>query len=137
MSKNDLPDYLKEELKRRKWSGRTLAMYAGVSHSTVARAVRGTHVPDPENIRKIANALEVTETHLLRLAGHVSAPPATDLDPSAAYIAQRLSALPKEIREGAIETVGSVVDNIYLVLGTNLPEKSNENRSLEKGQKEE
>ena len=56
MSNNQLPSYLKEQLERRKWSGRTLAMYAAVSHSTVARAVRGTHVPDPENIRKIATA---------------------------------------------------------------------------------
>ena len=116
MSNNQLPSYLKEELKRRKWSGRTLAMYAGVSHSTIARAVRGTHVPDTENLRKIAIALEVAETHLLRLAGHVAAPPDSEFDPSALYIAQRLSNLPKEIRESAIETVGSVVDNIYGII---------------------
>ncbi len=116
MSNNQLPAYLKEELKRRKWSGRTLAMYAGVSHSTIARAVRGTHIPDTENLRKIAIALEVAETHLLRLAGHVAAPPDSEFDPSAAYIAQRLSKLPKEIRESAIETVGAVVDNIYGII---------------------
>ena len=116
MSNNQLPSYLKEELARRKWSGRTLAMYAGVSHSTIARAVRGTHIPDTENLRKMAIALEVEETHLLRVAGHVVAPPISEFDPSAAYIAQRLSKLPIEIRESAIETVGAVVDNIYGII---------------------
>ena len=117
MSNNQLPTYLKEQLARRNWSGRTLAMYAGVSHSTVARAVRGTHIPDPENLRKIAIALEVAPLYLLRLAGHVAAPPASELDPAAAYIAQRLSKLPKGVRESAIETVGAVVDNIYTIIG--------------------
>lgn len=116
MSNNKLPTYLKEELRRRKWSGRTLAMYAGVSHSTVARAIRGTHVPGPENLAKIATALEVTTLNLLRLAGHIDAPPASECDPSATYIAQRLSKLPKTVRESAIETVGAVVDNIYTVI---------------------
>ena len=116
MSNNQLPNYLKEQLKRRKWSGRTLAMYAEVSHSTVARAVNGTHVPGPENLAKIATALEVTTLTLLRLAGHLDALPASEYDPSATYIAQRLSKLPKAIRESAIETVGAVVDNIYTVI---------------------
>ena len=116
MSNNQLPSYLKEQLERRKWSGRTLAMYAGVSHSTVARAIRGTHIPDPENLCKIAIALEVTETYLLRLAGHVSTPPTSEFHPSATYIAQRLSKLPKGVRESAIETVGAVVDNIYTII---------------------
>lgn len=116
MSNNQLPNYLKEQLKRRKWSGRTLAMYAGVSHSTIARAIRGTHVPSPENLAKIAIALEVSPLHLLRLAGHLDALPASEFDPSASYIAQRLSKLPKTVRESAIETVGAVVDNIYTIV---------------------
>lgn len=116
MSNNQLPNYLKEQLKRRKWSGRTLAMYAGVSHSTVARAVNGTHVPGPENLAKIAIALEVTPLYLLRLAGHIDPPPASEFHPSATYIAQRLSKLPREVRESAIETVGAVVDNIYTIV---------------------
>lgn len=116
MSNNQLPTYLKEQLARRNWSGRTLAMYAGVSHSTVARAVRGTHIPDPENLHKIAIALEVTTLNLLRLAGYVTSPAASECHPSASYIAQRLSQLPKGVRESAIETVGAVVDNIYTVI---------------------
>ena len=133
MSNNQLPAYLKEQLKERKWSGRTLAMYAGVSHSTVARAVRGTHVPDPENIRKIATALEVAETHLLRLAGHVLTPPTSELDPSASYIAQRLSALPKGVREGALETVGAVVDNIYAIIGVKPPSQAENGSQKQEG----
>lgn len=126
MSNNQLPTYLKEELARRNWSGRTLAMYAGVSHSTIARAVRGTHIPDTENLRKIAIALEVAETYLLRLAGHVAAPPASEFDPSATYIAQRLSKLPKGVRESAIETVGAVIDNIYNIIGIKATTANNE-----------
>ena len=135
MSNNLLPAYLKEQLKQRKWSGRTLAMYAGVSHSTVARAVRGTHVPDPENIRKIAMALEIAETHLLRLAGHVTTPPTSDLDPAASYIAQRLSGLPKGVREGAIQTIGAVVDNIYAITEYNQSsDAKNESQEEQKGE---
>jgi len=96
-------------------------MYAGVSHSTVARAVSGTHVPGLTNLAKIAIALEVTPLHLLRLAGHIDTPPAEEFHPSATYIAQRLSKLPREIRESAIETVGAVVDNIYTINNLQAP----------------
>lgn len=112
MSLNQLATYLNARLTKKGWSGRTLALYAELSQTAIARALKGKTVPDPESLRKIAVALEVEELHLLRLAGHVESPASEDLDPAAAYIARRITQLPPAVRERAIDAVGSVLDTI-------------------------
>ncbi len=110
---NTLAQVLQRELAKRDWSGRTLAKEARVSQTAIARALREENTPGPETIRKIACALEVDETYSLRLAGHVEAEPLIQLDPAAAYIARRISALPPKTRKKAVNAVGSVVDAFW------------------------
>lgn len=71
---DQLIEYLSEQLQKRRWSQRTLAMYAGISPNTVSYAMQGKTIPDPETIEKLARALGVDEYHMLRLAGHVEGP---------------------------------------------------------------
>lgn len=112
MSVTPLATYLQEQLDRKGWSGRTLALYANVSQATIARAVKGETTPDPDSVRKIAAALEIEEIYLLRLAGHVESPAPDALDPEAAYIARRISELPPGVRQRAIDAVGCMLDTI-------------------------
>jgi transcriptional regulator with XRE-family HTH domain len=105
-----LASFLQRELNRRGWSGRTLAMYADLSPNTIARAVRGESVPDTDTIRKIAVVLEVDETHLLRLAGHVEETPHALSDPSVLAIAYRLEDLAPDVRLRAIQAMDAMID---------------------------
>lgn len=111
--KSTLSEYLSEELRKRNWSGRQLATEAGISQSSVARVLRGDNVPKSQILRKMAKALEISETHLLHLAGHVEATPVLELDPKAAYIAERLSSLPPKTRQRAVNAIGSVVEAFW------------------------
>ncbi|MGH2542344.1 MAG: helix-turn-helix domain-containing protein [Ardenticatenaceae bacterium] len=105
-----LADYLRQELARRDWSGRTLARYADVAPDTIAGAMRGDRTPEPDTLRKIARALRVDESFLLRLAGHLEEPSQQLTDARAIAIARRLESLPPEVRAEAIRTVNAQLD---------------------------
>jgi transcriptional regulator with XRE-family HTH domain len=59
---------IRELRRRRKWSTRTLATESGMSRGSIRNYEQGTIVPRPEVRRKIARALNVSPTHLARLA---------------------------------------------------------------------
>ena len=106
----DLTNYIKEELEKRSWSIRTLAMYTEMSSSGLSAMLRGKSQPTAETLAKIAHVLEIDNSHLLALAGYLDTPETQPIHPAAAYIAQRLSKLPPETRDKAIEAVGGVID---------------------------
>lgn len=108
MSKT-LGRYIDQELKRRGWSRRTLAMYAEISPDAAARLARGQGTPQPETIHKVAKALEVSEVYLLRLAGHLEERPATLTDPAVIDLARRIEELPPEARAVALRAVEAQV----------------------------
>lgn len=113
---NELSSLAKEiqkHLERLSWSQRTLAHDAGVGHATISRLIRGTHNPSPETLDAIAKALGVDTLHLMRLAGLPLPPSKVERDPSVEYIAQRLDALPAEMRERAVDVVGGIVDAFW------------------------
>lgn len=105
-----LASYLSEALKRRGWSRRTLAMYADVAPDTVAGAVRGDRVPDPDTIRKLATALGADEAHLLRLAGHLEDRPHELHDPQVIDLARRLEGLPQTLRMDLMRSIAAQVE---------------------------
>lgn len=85
-----------------------LAVASGVGQSTISRLLRGVYTPDPKTLERLAPALGVDPARLMALAGF---PVSTkNLDPHAAYIAARLSELPSEVRDYAIDAVSAVVD---------------------------
>ena len=64
-----LATWLNEELRARSWSGRELARRAGVSHNTIALALRGESQPTFELCRSIAGALGCPPEDLFKRAG--------------------------------------------------------------------
>lgn len=105
-----LAEYLNEELNRRGWSRRTLAMYAEISPDTVATAVKGNRTPEPETIRKIAKALQVDEAYLLRMAGHLEERPKNLKDDRLIDLALRVEALPIPLKNAVIASLAAQVD---------------------------
>ncbi len=108
--------YLRPELKQRGWSGRTLALKAGIGTNTVSRAIRGDGIPQPDTIHKMATALELDQRLLLGLAGHLDSERPVQLDPAAVQIAQRLSVLPDPMRVKTISAFGSMLDAMSMRL---------------------
>ena len=102
--------YLSEQLKQRRWSQRTLAMYADISPNTVSYAMQGKTIPDPETIEKMARALNVDAYHMLRLAGHVEGPRQSIADPRVSLLAQRVDALPSDVRQRVVPALDAVID---------------------------
>jgi transcriptional regulator with XRE-family HTH domain len=94
-----------------------LAERTGLKQGTISRIVRGEVMPTPKNIELIAKALEVDTVYLFRLAG-LPIPASEDIkDPSVKYLAQRLDALPEEVRSEAVDALGGQLDAIYRVAG--------------------
>jgi SOS-response transcriptional repressor LexA len=68
--KEPITSYLRETVEKRGILPSQLAAYVGVSHVTVGRWLKGEDVPSPDNCRKLATYLHVTEDTLLEMAGH-------------------------------------------------------------------
>lgn len=107
---NALVRFLEEQLRRRGWSGRAFSGYAQVSNDTVARTLRGESIPEPDTIRKFARALEVDESYLLRLAGHLEETPAGLNDPGVIALAYRLEDLPPDMRLRAMQAMDAMLE---------------------------
>lgn len=110
--------YINTERKRLGWSIRELARRAGISHGGLSNILRQKSIPETTTVEKIANALATDRAYLLQLLvqSRPDAVPEPKIDPGAAYIARRLSELPDDIRDLAIDAVGAHVDNIYDII---------------------
>lgn len=113
--KQTIGEYLLAQRKQRSWSIKELSTRSRVSGGAISMTERGKSIPETETILKMARALELDEFNILRMMSeekgdHITAPA---LEPSAAYIARRLTELPEEEREAAIQVVLAVIDNIY------------------------
>jgi transcriptional regulator with XRE-family HTH domain len=129
-----LPQYLQQQLDERDWSLRTLAKHAQVAPSTISLTLRGHTVPGPDTLRRVAAALEVDETHLLRLAGHLDAPNALGRDPAVEFLAQQLDDLPPTVRTSALAAFGAMLNTILDLMGWS--EGDEQVREGEKGEGE-
>lgn len=96
-------------------SQRWLEEQSGITQATVSRLIHGKHRPSPETLEALARPLGVAPVYLFRLAG--LSIPAGQYDPEAAYIAQRLTALPLELRKEAIDALSIQLDTIYKAAG--------------------
>jgi transcriptional regulator with XRE-family HTH domain len=68
--KSRLAEYLGAILEERRLSQRALAMYVGVSSSTISRIMSGEDA-DPETLRKLADYLNVPSQLLFEMAGYI------------------------------------------------------------------
>lgn len=101
-----LRDFILEEMKRRQMSEREFAKFAGVSHSTVNRAVdeRNPAAPGIEFILKLSKA---THTNLETLVSIAYPDLVEDVpeDLSSKLLAKRINELPDNIREAVLALV--------------------------------
>lgn len=110
----DLVKYITAQMETRHIEGvRALAAAAKISPSAASALLKGKAPPRAETLQKVAEALQVDEVYLLRLAGYVQSLDDASFDPSARYIAQRISLLPKPLRDIAIDAVSGVVDGFW------------------------
>jgi transcriptional regulator with XRE-family HTH domain len=91
---------------------------SGVSQSTISRLLRGTHATSARNIAIIAETLGLDPNVLFQVAGITGNASLKPLDPTARYIAQRITDLPPAIRETAKQVVGDVVDGLWILADT-------------------
>jgi transcriptional regulator with XRE-family HTH domain len=104
-----LGEFIEHHVQKRGWSLRTLAMYASLAPSTVSNAVSARHTPSPETLRRIAEVLEVDESHLLRLAGHLEETPFGLNDPAVLAMAYRLEDLLPDERMRTIQALDMMI----------------------------
>ncbi len=71
-TENKLGEYLLGQLAHRGWSPADLARAAGLQQSTVSRNLSGERHPSPETVKRYARVLDLSEDHLLVLAGYRS-----------------------------------------------------------------
>ncbi|ASR50002.1 helix-turn-helix domain-containing protein [Paenibacillus kribbensis] len=63
--------YLKQQREQKQWSINQLADAAGISNSQISRIENGLRgVPKPSTLRKIADALGVSYTEMMKVAGY-------------------------------------------------------------------
>jgi transcriptional regulator with XRE-family HTH domain len=116
----ELAKYIREAMGTE--SIRSVAERAGISHSSLAKLLAGNAKSQPETLRALAGSLGLSESLLLRLAGHLEESPYRLSNPQAIDIARRLEQLPSGVREGAIEAVAGVLDTIYKI--SEIPDES-------------
>lgn len=104
-----LGEFIEYHVNKRGWSLRTLAMYAGLAPSTVSNAVGARHTPSPETLRKIAETLDVDESHLLRLAGHLEETQSGLNDPGVLAMAYRLEDMSPDDRMRTIRALDAMI----------------------------
>lgn len=110
---NEFGNEIQDRLLEKGWSRSELARQAGLDVSTISRVMRGLQDATHPVVEKISDALKVDVSHLKTLAGLRVVSPPTDRDPRIEYIADRMNALPKQVREAAIEALGTQLDVIY------------------------
>lgn len=103
-----LIDYLRQQMARKGWSANRLAEESGVSKSALSLHLRGMVEPETATLLRIAAALQVDADHLFKLVARSEGE--GPFDPSAAYIARRLTELPQTVRDPAIDAVSGMVD---------------------------
>lgn len=106
-------------------TGSWLAEKSGVSQPTISRLLNGVGSSSARNIKAVARALRLNPNELLVLAGIADDEEDDDttLDPSARYIARRLTRLPISVREAAIDAVSGVVDGFSQVAEDDSPKE--------------
>ncbi|MGN8229729.1 helix-turn-helix domain-containing protein [Paenibacillus polymyxa] len=63
--------YLKQQREHKQWSINQLADAAGISNSQISRIENGLRgIPKPSTLRKIADALSVSYTEMMKAAGY-------------------------------------------------------------------
>ncbi|MCB9136729.1 MAG: helix-turn-helix transcriptional regulator [Caldilineaceae bacterium] len=105
-----LAEFVRERLAKLKWSQAEAARAAGISQGALSNLLNQKAIPETATVEKLADALSVSRTHMFALLAGLSAHPQSELDPTAAYIARRLTELPSKLREQAIDAVAGVVD---------------------------
>ncbi len=104
-----LADYLRKRKDELGFSFRELSQKAGVSHGALGNALSGSVRPRAETLKKLAAALQVDETHLLRLAGHIETTPSEQRDPVVEKLADTLDTLPPGIRTETAQALNAVL----------------------------
>lgn len=70
MDSGQFREWFQSQLARREWTQRDFSRRSGISPSTVSEWHRGTRVPDPASIDRIADVFGLPVDDVLTLAGH-------------------------------------------------------------------
>jgi transcriptional regulator with XRE-family HTH domain len=108
-----LGEFLDKRIKEKGWSRNEAARRSKISSSGLSTLLRGLTKPRAETLKALADALDLEEWRLLHLAGMLDQIPTGSLDQSAAYIAKRLTDLPPDFREYAIDALAAQLDAMY------------------------
>jgi transcriptional regulator with XRE-family HTH domain len=109
----NLSSFVRARLRELKWTQTKLSEASGVSEGSISNLLNQKSVPETSTVERIADALGISRQVLLgfltqEYQGTVSDP---DIDPSAMYIARRLTRLPDYLRDTAIDAVSGVLDS--------------------------
>ncbi len=105
MSSKHFGNWLEREIEIRGWTMSELARRCEVSHPAVSRVVSGERGAGPELCRAIAQALEMPEERVFRIAGLLSQLPAPDDDLTFAQVYDMMNRLMPEERREIMEYV--------------------------------
>ncbi len=105
MSSEHFGKWLERELEKRSWSMSELARRCDVSHPTISRVVGGVRDPSPDLCRAIAEAFDMPEERVFRIAGLLSELPAPEDDFPFGQIYDLMKRLPSDERLEILEYI--------------------------------
>lgn len=108
---DELRAWLSVEIKQRGWSQREFARRSDISHPLVSQVLAGDVTPSADFCIKVANALEVLPEKILRLAGILPSPPASEDDSTIAEIVDIVKTLSLPQRKLALRLLYSLYQN--------------------------
>lgn len=113
----DFAEWLQKELNKRGWSHSELARYSGVSPGQISRVANGSRGAGPDLCIAIAKGLGLARSEVFRARGWLVSYPedpyGPDIDPRAEKLAKRVSALPTQSRDIALDAIEPVIESVY------------------------
>lgn len=92
----------------RDWSQAELSRRAGVSRSTISKIMSGERGPGSEFCQSVAQAFNMPEEEVFRIAGLLSPDP--DIDPMLEEINHKLATLPPDLQEEALNYLNYLIE---------------------------
>lgn len=117
-------EYITKQRKARGWKQNDLAREARLDSGNLSKMLRGLLPVTHETAEAIADALKISVVTVKEKAGLRAEKPSFQRDDSVEYFAEKLDALPPEIRTEAIDALGAQLDVIYRVSGLKPPKRA-------------
>ena len=104
--------YLKQLREERAFSQRQLALYSGVSNTTISRIEAGDAMPDAETLKKLAQGLKINPQTLFEACGYIETDDPTPPSESPIYDEEAWALMEEMHKRPELKTLFSTTKNV-------------------------